>query len=95
MVPFSEKAEKIVNLISIIYDASVDVLENTSYELGGHYEHYRVSISWNSENCWDGGTTYTHYSYNFVYVWDTHTQRVDFWHLVDSENNTTSSVVLN
>lgn len=92
MIPFSEKVEKAINVTMMIHDATVAATNKQVYKLNGYYDHYEVSISWDSQYTWDGGTTYTHHSYKYIYVWDTHTQPEKFWHLVGSENNTVSYV---
>lgn len=93
IIPLGEKAEKIINWIDILSTA-ISVNNKKKYKLNGFYDHYKVTLSWDDAYAWEGGTTYTNYSYEFIFVWDTHTQMNEFWRHIASSDFTRTYVVL-
>ena len=78
------------NAISFVKDLiSIFVLDEFPE---GYYHTYTVSIAWDDVYSWDGGTTYTSYSYECTVVWNTIAKEEDFWQLQNFVNNTKSSV---
>ena len=61
----------------------------------GYYDTYTITTSWIEEYHWDGGTTYTHASYEFVVCWDTISNPTPGWQLYTAQNNSYCVVINN
>ena len=61
----------------------------------GYYDTYTVTVSWRDSYEWDGGITYTNYSYEFVVCWDTVSDVLPNWKIAKTNDNSYSMVVYN
>ena len=61
----------------------------------GYYDTYKVTTSWTEVYHWDGGTTYTHASYEFIVCWDTVSYPTPGWQIHKSRNNSYNISVYN
>ena len=87
-IPFSEKVSKIVDGVLLFYDF-ISMNVNTR-EPDGWYDHYCVSISWDTSDLARDGSIYSHYDYQLTYIWGENLAREPIWYLLSGQGSVTT-----